>query len=142
MHEPTEFHYIGYTLVDITPTGVIRDIAGQQVQRNQQRNWETIIQCIGLLTQPNMLKWDLIETDDVVGQFKFGEMYQGPQKVWGFEFSVERPGVFGEDEAPVDNLENCFNEVPVIVDLEETARFLLPIFYTAGAIKNIYFIKR
>jgi hypothetical protein len=142
MNSPHEHRYIGYTLVDITPTGVIRDSASQQTQRNQQRNWETVIQCISLLTQPSMLKWDIVDAEKVTDRFDFGEMYQGLQKVWMFEFSVERPDIFGQQPDPVEYLANCFDEVPVIVGLEESARFILPIFYTNGAIKNIYFNKR
>jgi hypothetical protein len=142
MNSPHEHRYVGYTLVDITPTGVIRDSALQQMQRNQQRNWETVIQCISLLTQPNMLKWDIVDSEKVTEYFDFGEMYQGSQKVWMFEFSVDRSDIFGQESDPVEYLANCFDEVPVIVGLEESARFILPIFYTNGAIKNIYFNKR
>jgi hypothetical protein len=142
MNTLPEHHYVGYTLVDITPTGVIRDSALQQMQRNQQRNWETVIQCISLLTQPNILKWGIVEPDKVTDYFDFGEMYQGPQKVWVFEFSVDRSDIFGQEPDPVEYLANCFDEVPVIMGLEESARFILPIFYTNGAIKNIYFNKR
>ncbi len=42
----------GISLVDITATGVTR---GEGKQRNQQRNWETVLQTIGILTQPTVL---------------------------------------------------------------------------------------
>jgi len=32
-----------------------------------------------------------------------------------------------------------FEQVPVVTGLTETARFMLPIFYPYGTIKNIYF---
>ena len=41
------------TLIDITNTGVIK---GQSDARDQQRNWETVLQCIGLRTQPQNIK--------------------------------------------------------------------------------------
>jgi hypothetical protein len=41
----------------------------------------------------------------------------------------------------VAGLDQVFAKVPIICGLEETARFMLPIFYPYGAIKNIYFIK-
>ena len=36
--------YTGYTLVDITATNVTRYRPDQEFQRNQQRNWETVLQ--------------------------------------------------------------------------------------------------
>jgi hypothetical protein len=132
-----------YTLVDITQTGVIRDHAGQELQRNQQRNWETVLQCIGLRAQPidiHMLHGPVVAAD--ISDYEFGEMYTGKHNIWIFHFVVEHPGVFARDSDPLHYLNESFNEVPVITYLTETARFLLPIFYTQGAIKNIYFKTR
>ena len=49
MHDKT---FIGYTLIDITPTGVTRDLGDKELERNQQRNWETVLQCIGIRNTP------------------------------------------------------------------------------------------
>ena len=54
VHERT---VIGYTLVDITETKMIRDLDGKELERNQQRNWETVLQCIGLRAQPQNMAW-------------------------------------------------------------------------------------
>ena len=43
-------YYTGLTLVDITATGVTRN--GEELARNQQRNWETVVQTMGLGAQP------------------------------------------------------------------------------------------
>ena len=43
----------GITFVDCTPTGITK---GDNKARNQQRNWETIIQTFGILTQPIILE--------------------------------------------------------------------------------------
>ncbi len=129
-----------YTLVDITQTGVIRDVAGKELERNQQRNWETVLQCIGLRAQPidvHMLHGPVHSAH--MDNYEFGEMYTGTHNVWAFHFLVEHPGVFARDTDPLYYLNESFNEVPIITYLTETARFLLPIFYTDGAIKNIYF---
>ena len=132
--------YTIHTLVDITHTGVIRDLPGQELPRNQQRNWETVLQCIGLVAQPHVLASPASSIDNME-HHKFGEMYLGEHKVWRFSFHVDREDVFrrGDDEMAL--LEDCFDEVPVITYLNETARFMLPIFYTSGPIKNIYFNK-
>lgn len=129
--------FIGYTLVDITPTGVVRDTGNQELARNQQRNWETVLQCIGIRNTPIDI---LCRADDVpLDQYEFGEMYQGTHKVWSFAFTVDHAGTWESDADPVKLLHEDFDEVPVITYLTETARFMLPLFYTSGAIKNIYF---
>jgi hypothetical protein len=129
-----------YSLVDITETGVIRDHAGQELERNQQRNWETVLQCIGLRAQPmNIRQLAMpIQSAELAG-YQFGEMYKGQHKVWCFKFSVEHEGVFEKVGDPLGLLTDSFDNVPVITYLTESARFLLPIFYTSGPIKNIYF---
>ena len=129
-----------YTLVDITQTGVIRDRAGQELERNQQRNWETVLQCISLRSQPMHIQQlpGPIESADM-DSYDFGEMFTGEQKVWAFNFTVEHPGVFARENDQLYYLHESFNEVPVVTYLTESARFLLPVFYTSGPIKNIYF---
>ena len=129
--------FSGYTLVDITETGVTRDRGTQELERNQQRNWETVLQCIGLRAQP-MHMVAKIDTADL-DFYEFGEMYTGMHRVWSFAFTVEHENVFKHNQDRLYYLDQSFNQVPVITGLDETARFLLPIFYTAGAIKNIYF---
>jgi hypothetical protein len=59
--------------------------------------------------------------------------------VWAFKFTVEHSGVWEVNGDPLALLNESFHEVPVVTYLTETARFILPIFYTSGAIKNIYF---
>lgn len=127
----------GYTLVDITDTGVTRDRGTQELERNQQRNWETVIQCIGLRAQPMGLIQQVSEVD--LELHEFGEMYTGKHRVWSFAFTVEHESVFRHLEDPLHYLNESFDQVPVITYLSETARFILPIFWTSGAIKNIYF---
>ena len=133
--------YTAFTLVDITNTGTIRDLPGQELERNQQRNWETVLQCIGLTTQPNVISGPMVkEVDDIAGDpWEFGEMYTGRNKVWTFSFNVDREDVFRRGTEDLALLEESFDQVPVITYLSETAKFLLPIFYSHGAIKNIYF---
>lgn len=133
--------FTAWTLVDITATGVTRDRPGQEYVRNQQRNWETVLQCIGLRSQPIQIDGPhKFDTDDL-SWLKFGEMYASQQtnNVWMFNFAVEHHDVFCDGDNPTGLLENIFDQVPVINGLDETARFILPIFYTSGAIKNIYF---
>lgn len=131
--------FTGVTLVDITATGVTRHTAEQELARNQQRNWETVLQVIGLRAQPQLIEGPIVREFEVDESSGFGEMYYGAQRVWIFCFGVESEDVFLLDGDPVGGLDKDFAQVPVICGLNETARFILPIFYPYGAIKNIYF---
>jgi len=120
------------TLVDITPTYQIR---GTGTDRDQQRNWETVLQVLGLKTQPEIIKpveSIVLNLDDY--NPLFGEFYQGEHKMWYFSFQGGRTDVYN-----IEELEKDFTEVPIILGLEETARFMLPIFFGTGTLKNIYF---
>ena len=128
------------SLVDITETGVTRSTPGHELERNQQRNWETVLQCIGLRAQPlNIHQLPGPIEHAPMKEYEFGEMYTGEHRVWSFRFSVEHSEVFAKGDDPLGLLDESFNSVPVTTYLTETAKFLLPVFYTAGAIKNIYF---
>jgi hypothetical protein len=133
--------YTCFTLVDITPTGVTRHKSGDETRRDQQRNWETVLQCIGLRAQPQLIEGPVIKDLEIDNDGIFGEMFYGTkQRVWFFTFGVESEDVFLLDSDPVGQLDKDFSQVPIICGLTETARFILPIFYPYGAIKNIYFI--
>lgn len=131
--------YTGYTLVDITATGVTRYRPDQEYQRNQQRNWETVLQAIGLRTQPVMIKGPVCTESYLNEWWEFGEYYQGHHKIWVWTFAVEHADIFLINDDPLALLKKDFEQIPIIQGLDETARFMLPIFYPHGAIKNIHF---
>ena len=133
--------YLGYSLVDITNTGVIRE-SGDPKARNQQRNWETLVQCLSLRTQAHNIRTPEIVTVnlddfDLAGDL-FGEIYTGESKVWLFSWQIESAGIYDSD-VPMALLLKDFEDVPICTFLDETARFILPIFHPYGAIKNIHF---
>lgn len=129
--------FVGYSLVDITATGVTR--GAESTERNQQRNWETVLQCISLRTQPlNIQKPEAMDVDNV-RKLDFGDFYEGPQRVWMWSWTTEPSEVYDLPGRPFAGLLTDFEQVPVVTYLTETARFMLPIFYPYGSIKNIYF---
>jgi hypothetical protein len=69
--------------------------------RNQQRNWETILQIIGLYTQAQ----DITPTEQVDGQ-------------WTFEFSTEFDDVFSERGDPLGLLKSACKGVPMFLNLD------------------------
>jgi hypothetical protein len=128
----------GFSLVDITATGVIRDQDSDSLARNQQRNWETLLQCIGLRTQPlNIQSPEIIGPADL-SQYHFGDFYSGEHRIWTWAWTTEREGVYDLNGRAQAGLLQDLEQVPIITGLTETARFMLPIFYPHGTIKNIY----
>ena len=68
-------HYSAYTLVDITNTNVNQSgkLAGKA---NQQQNLNTLIQSIGLRSQPIDPKVTVLMTQDIAN-YEFGSAYKG-----------------------------------------------------------------
>ena len=50
----TENAWIGISLIDITSTGITR---GESLERNQQRNWESLVQALSLKTQIEIITY-------------------------------------------------------------------------------------
>jgi hypothetical protein len=103
--------------------------------RNKHRNWETVVQILGLRTQILHIKqFSTVKAD--VELFEFGSAYIGKQRIWSFEFDVEFKDLYGQTH---EVLVKDFAQTPIIIDLDETVKFPAPLFYTAGENKNIYF---
>jgi len=73
-------NYVAYTLVDISNTNE------SKIQRNklhffQQQNLNTLVQTIGLRSQPLDIEVLPLMAQDVVN-FGFGKQYQGLHTVW------------------------------------------------------------
>ena len=133
--------YICQTRFDITATGItghfksqrmpFTDRAGQIIHdqdawnraRNQQRNWETILQILSLRTQ----LFDVTEPiQDATGTY------------WMFEFESDRDGVFGPDSDPVSVLRQDAESVPMLRELNNDPD-IEPVLITSGSHQNIWF---
>jgi len=126
-----------YTLVDITQTGQIHKPKTPDLikPRNQQRNFETFLQCISMRTQPFNITEPI--TVEASGEhFDFGSYYMGPMgfeyKLWSFSFGVEN------FEYTQEILQTDFDMVPIITGLNETAP-LDGLIRTKGTKANTYF---
>lgn len=133
--------YVCQTLFDITATGVtghfrptrlpFLDQAGQEISdqktwdrsRNQQRNWETLTQIIGLRTQIFDLRPPVRDQSGTS---------------WMFEFETELDGVFGPNSDPTEILRADADGVPMLLDLDNRAD-LVPVLRTHGLEQNIWF---
>ena len=125
------------TLFDITPTGVDnhnRTVVWPYVTRtglsitnqgdllrarNQQRNFDTIIQVVSMRTQPlNISAVEILEDQDP-GAWGFGIIAQ-PAKVWTFTFEVESAGMWDNLGDQLYWLRSDTQGVPMILNLTET----------------------
>lgn len=132
-------YYQGFSLVDVTETKVIRYSTEHELERNQQRNWETVMQLLGLRSQVLEHEQFSIVTADVA-EYQFGNFYHGSHKIWRFKFGVEFQQVYQLNNDPVGQLTVDFHHAPVVLNLTETAKPILPLFYSEGKYKNMYFI--
>ena len=129
------------TRFDITVTGItghfksanmpFQDRAGQVIQdtaswnrsRNQQRNWETLTQILGLRTQLFALTHPI---QDQTGT------------CWMFEFETETEGVYGPEDDPTRVLREDAIGVPMLRGLNNTPD-IESVLITAGPKQNIWF---
>ena len=116
-----------YTLADISPTGARR---GEGFAYHQEQNYMTMIQTIGIRTNP--LNVIVSKNEDTM---KFGSKYKGKQNIWCLEFEVDSQGGHS-----IEMLQEDFDLVPFNNNLEETVNFSKSIFLTKDrSLTNILF---
>tara|TARA_R110000796_G_scaffold45937_6_gene111124 strand:+ start:14429 stop:14854 length:426 start_codon:yes stop_codon:yes gene_type:complete len=132
--------YTCYTLVDITQTGITRSSDSVvRKERNQQRNYETLVQTIGLRCQPvSIITPELLLNQDM-SLYSFGTDFGGRNSVWKMCFAIEHVDVFRQGDDPVGLLLEDVNQTPILTLLDETATLRTPIFSTRLDSKNTYF---
>jgi hypothetical protein len=144
MIEQRMYNHQIFTLLDITKTNVLQHSVEKTKERNQQRNFETVCQLLGLRTQLFNISNVWRMEDIAVAQFKFGSFYLGDlgfkYNVWSFSFSIEFDEVYRLNDDPYGTIKNDFVYVPAIVGLDEQMPAPPhPLFYAEGVYKNIYF---
>lgn len=132
--------YTAYTLVDITNSNITNyrttDINGY----NQQQNLNTLVQSIGMRSQPMDMSITVLKAQDLVN-YSFGSAYSGLHTVWKFDFVSEHSNVFSKNDDNVYFLKQDCNRVAFTPYLNETVNFLNNIFDTISEeYLNIYFI--
>jgi hypothetical protein len=131
--------FTGYTLIDITETNVVRQSSNTTLLRQQQRNWETVLQIIGLRCQPLDILAPAHSEYASMESHQFGSYYTGFHQCWKFKFYIEHSDVYRSGNNPMFLLEQDFNEIPIIAGLLESVPLQDPVFYTNGILKNVYF---
>lgn len=131
------YPYTVYTLVDITPTGVLtnnnKDSTVEHM-RNQQRNFDTLCQVISL--RANMYKPSVkFYTIDAVKMLFPNPALPAEYLCWELEFYADREEVFGPgNQALFEDL----HMVPIIPALDETVPIFPPYFISFGDLRNVY----
>lgn len=142
-----------FTLFDITATGVssarspgafpwttkngivLRDAKDLVTARNQQRNWDTLLQLIGMRTQSFEIQPPtLLEPTDRVDL----PHWTGHQRTWHFTFGVENAEQWLLDNDYYHWLKNDSDCVPMIVGLSETPN-IDPFIIVDGPGTNLWF---
>jgi len=124
------------TMFDCTATNVKNYRRGNlpeeewNFQRNQQRNWETLLQCLSLRCQPLNINGPYVFTakDD-------DNLY------WTFTFETDKTDIFYKDGDQLGLVKDDCNHVPMIVGLTETDKelFFTPYLITTGKQANTFF---
>ena len=104
----------------VTRTGLSITNQGDLLRaRNQQRNFDTIIQVASMRTQPlNISKPELLKDQDPA-DWGFGIIAQLAQ-VWTFTFDIEINGVWQREDDELYWLRSDSQGVPMILNLTET----------------------
>lgn len=120
------------TLIDITATGARRGDDYMQVK--QQQNYLTVVQTIGIRSNPEIVNLPKKQTLDVT-TLGFGSTYTGEKTVWSLDF------VFGLNQSHnLEMLVTDFDLVPVIGELDEDITIEDWVFRTADdSLRNIVF---
>lgn len=130
-----------YTLVDITNSQVTNSRSENTNGYNQQQNLNTLIQLIGLRSQPVYYTVTIDKQQDLV-DYRFGNAYKGLHTVWKFEFATEHSDVYLKDDDPVHFLVEDCDGASFTPYLDETVNFLTNSFETKNPeLLNIYFLK-
>jgi hypothetical protein len=146
-----------HTLFDISKTGVLKtysadipaflDDSDQLVRnqsewnrsRNQQRNWETIMQLIGMRSQPIMLETPVKIQNCDIHALGMSSKLEPLQTVWVTSFATEHAEIYASITDPVGLLKKESHLVPMIAGLKETVNFDQNCLITLGDDKNTIF---
>lgn len=132
------------TLFDITRTDVSsrRHQLGDgflklDKERQQQSNFETLLQIIGLRSQPEDVERPVVTTTK---RAQWGQQYRSKSyKTWTFTFTVNASSVFKHDGDDLGYLKMDCTGVPMITGLDETPGLPVQTLESSGTGKNINF---
>ena len=125
------------TLIDITQTKVVRLTHGTQIELDQNRNFNTLRQCLEMRAIILFDQSPHMEIIDIKN-LGFGSEFKGKHRVWTFYFNTDRPGVYEDiTSGRFGFLINDIHQVPIVLNLTETININTAMFDTKnGRFKN------
>jgi hypothetical protein len=142
LYRPTESlsgdleFFWAYTLIDITDTGYSNP-KGSTKEYRQAQNLNTLIQILSLRTQ--LVISSVSKLNEDISDHQFGTDYTGLNDIWLLKFASERPDAWAKKEDSLYFANEDCNNVPVNINLDETAT-IDPMFLTNDPVrKNLYF---
>lgn len=106
--------------------------------RNQQINFETILQIVGMRCQPENITDPLRVTTELHDN-RWGIKYHSTQNAaWEFTFTTYHRDVFSNEISKLGNLLSDSEGVPMLTKLDET-QALISRLITHGDYKNIHY---
>lgn len=136
------------TLFDITKTDVnsrrVTNIGEDPLlynrRRNQQINFETILQIINMRSQPEDITTPIRTTVTFKKSDYWGTEYKSKEPVacWAFMFNISHSSVFNDGQSELGNLFKDCDGVPMITRLEEWDKLISKL-NISKEYKNIHF---
>jgi hypothetical protein len=130
-----------YSLIDITKTNIQRNNRAQgsslsqkewDFKRNQERNWQTVIQLLGLRFQPETITAPVRLDNQRPASLGFGWMY-GPLD----DITVWKCRCRYEQDVDLWLIRGDFDNIPIVTGLDESISFPLSCFSSIGDNLNI-----
>lgn len=124
------------TSIDITNTGIRNknaNVDAWDIKRNQQRNYDTLIQVIGLRAQPIIVSLETFDNDTAFANLR-AITGDDSLKIWRLTIDIEYPDAFGKD---FELLKNDLHLVPIVPGLDSTIPAFPPVFLTSGDYQNV-----
>ena len=119
------------TLIDITETKA--RFNKNDPEWHQQQNYITLLQTLGLRINPEIVQKPT-KTKVSIDNLGFGKTYKGKHNVWSMVFENSYEGAI-----TLESLQDDFNLVPVIDNLDETVKLETKAFITSEEQANILF---
>lgn len=117
------------TLFDITKTDVnsrrpsngLEDSVNYNKRRNQQINFETILQIINMRSQPEDITTPVKILETLKSSTVWGTSYKAKESIpcWAFMFTITHSGVFNDGNSELGSLLKDCDGVPMITKLDE-----------------------
>jgi len=139
-------YYTCVTLIDITKTNAVRHYnismpdseSDYNLKRNQHRNYQTMLQVIGLRCQPVYLTDPVKYEGQDLAELGFDPAFT-KETVWTFSLGVEQQDVFVSPSHPYGLLLEDLHNVPIILNMTETATIAEPMLDVYNTINTIIF---